>query len=137
MLVWFLIITHIPVLLALIVAVKHYGQINPLWIALLVLSIFTGGAPLLALVFLFFTRKKLGVPSPPNTAELPAPQPGVNPGTIPAQSASSASINRRAAGTALGTIVGIVLWTSGLLLVGFFVVATLAVIQCANDPKCM
>ena len=136
---------YIPVLLAFYVMATRYKQISPLWIVFLLLSLFTGGGPIVALLFLAANRKMLQGESQPaaNTAQAPVAQTTVYPeattGTIAPNTAPSSRfrVTPKKAGTVLGSVVGAILWISGLMAVGFFVIVTIAAIQCANDPKCM
>ena len=39
--------------------------------------------------------------------------------------------------TTLGTIIGVIAWIAGSVVIVFFVLVAIALIQCANDPKCI
>jgi len=154
------IVFYIPVLLAFYVVATHYKQIDKLWIVFLALSLFTGGGPLVALLFLAVNKKMVQGETQPADAPASAPpaQPpqqshksvypeatkGVlaatpEPTPVPPQNTTSnlRVTPQRAIGIALGGIISVVLWVSGLIAVGFFVIVTIVIIQCANDPKCM
>ncbi|MEI6481352.1 MAG: hypothetical protein WCO19_03540 [Candidatus Saccharibacteria bacterium] len=136
---------YIPVLLAFYVMATRYKQISPLWIVFLLLSLFTGGGPIVALIFLAANKKMLQGEAQPaaNMAQTPVSQTTVYPeaiaGTLAPNTAqpSTFQVTPKKAGTALGGVVSVILWVSGLAVVGFFVMVTIAVIQCSNDPKCI
>lgn len=145
MLFWLII--YIPVLLAFYVIATRYNKIHNAWICLvlLVLSLFTGAGPIVALCLLAVFKKMLQGEAQPavNTAPAPVAQTTVYPeattGTLAQNTAPSSTfqVTPKKAGTVLGSVVGAILWISGLMAVGFFVIVTIAAIQCANDPKCM
>lgn len=136
---------YIPVLLAFYVMATRYKQISPLWIVFLLLSLFTGGGPIVAVLFLAANKKMLQEEAQPgdNINQASVAQTTVYPeattGTLAPNTAPSSTfqVTPKKAGTVLGSIVGVILWISGLIAVGFFVIVTIIAIQCANDPKCM
>jgi hypothetical protein len=136
---------YIPVLLAFYIMATRHKQINPLWIVFLLLSLFTGGGPIVALLFLAANRKMLQGEVQPavNTVQTPVSQTAIYPeataGPLAPHTAqpSTFQVTPEKAGTALGAVVSVILWVSGLAVVGFFVMVTVAAIQCSNDPKCI
>lgn len=145
----FLLLFYIPVILAIYAVITRYQQINPVWIVLLIISLFTGAGPIVALLFLAVNKKMLQGQTPPTATApqapsvqstvmvYPEPTAGNLASPIPQTVSSGFTPQQKAAGTVLGSVVGVILWISGLIAVGFFVIVTIAIIQCANDPKCM
>jgi hypothetical protein len=126
---------YIPFFIALYVAIhdryvatRNYQQVNPIWIPVLVASFFTGAAPLVAIFFLL-THKK--VTDQPTEWTVTSEQ------NDPSKPASLQVIPQKHVRSTLGTVIVVVLWVSGLFIVGIFVLFALFMIQCANDPKCM
>lgn len=140
-------IFYIPVLVAIYALITRHDQIHnaSFCLVLLMLSLFTGAGPIVALCLLFVIRKSLKsqAQQPTNATPIQTNQTTVYPGTTADTLASNITpsatfqITPKKAGTVLGSVIGAVLWISGLVVVGFFVIVTIAVIQCANDPKCM
>jgi hypothetical protein len=129
---------YLPVLLAAFVCILKYKQIQPLWFLVLVLSLVTGTGPIAALIFLAAHRRMLNqrevnteAPVQPAMTDQATQSPYID------TSIDKTSQSYKKYGTALGTIVTVVLWISGLAVVGFFVLITVVFIQCANQPKCI
>lgn len=81
--------------------------------------------PLGTLIYLAFGRNHLA-----NTAPyLPKP--------TRTSSQTQVTNGQKKAATTLGTIVGTIAIVAGVIAVGFFIFVTIALIQCARDPKCM
>lgn len=127
-------IFYSPFLLALYVLISHHKQISIVWTIILLGSLLTGAAPFVALIFLASQRKMLQHPEVESSVQHSPTSSTVS--ASPEGTTGTMGLGRKS-GTALGTLVGAVLWISGLAVVGFFVIVTLAVIQCSNDPKCM
>ncbi|MEI7522429.1 MAG: hypothetical protein WCJ86_03095 [Candidatus Saccharibacteria bacterium] len=134
----FTMISLVPVILAIIVAATHYKKISVLWIIVLVLSLFSGGGFIVALVFLRCNINVFQKEAPVViTGQVLTAQPGVYTNAVSGSTPPTIQVAPKKGGTILATIVSVVLWVSGLAVVGFFVIVTIIAIQCANDPKCM
>lgn len=120
MLIW--LIFYIPVLIALYIMATRYKQISPLWVVLLLLSLFTGGGPIVALIFLATNKKVLqeGTQSATRIAQTPViqttvyPDAATGPHSSNTTSYSTIHVTPKKAGSALGGAVSVILWVSGL-----------------------
>ncbi len=156
----FTLLYYIPVLLSLYIVVTRYKKIYWPWFVLLGLSIVLGAAPLVSLIFLASHRNMLKTEAQPAPIEpsvqvnSPLPvYPSVfqilNPAAISQSDINSASnldnksvqqisvSNTKKAASGLGIIVSIILWVSGLITVGIFVLFAAVTISCAGNSKCM
>lgn len=113
---------------------RQKGYQAMIWILVVLL------VPLGTLIYLLLGRYFL------HRAPLPVvPVPDINPTGDDAESlpvtqvsAEQASFNtQRKVTTTIGTIVGVIAALAGAAAVFFFIVITIAIIQCQQDPKCM
>jgi uncharacterized protein with PQ loop repeat len=97
---------------------RNTGDIALVWLAVLLI------VPLGTLIYLFFGRPMLN--KLPIRPTLPTVR-SKNPLPLPGKKTT----------TTLGSIVGVIAIVAGAVGLFFFVMVIIALVQCANDPKCM
>lgn len=93
--------------------------------------------PLGTLIYLFVGRYFLHNTPLPIEPVPPTPTLTSTPTPATEAPASPATVTPKAVTTTVGTIVGVIAAIAGAIGVAFFVLITIAIVQCQNDPKCM
>ncbi len=124
-----ILVLYIPVILSAVIIFRDFNRDNKIWGAIIGASLLTGVAPLVALVYLFFARKRLNAEA--KAARLPANQlattdhaPAVQ--SQPLAPADAALLKRRVVGAVvLSSLATIVLVLSGLAAAGVVLILVL------------
>lgn len=112
---------------------RNTGAVALIWLLVVLLL------PLGTLVYLGIGRAHIRQapaqkPQPLPPAAVPTQNPQAN--LYKQEQGTSVSTGRKAA-TTIGSIVGAIALAAGAIAVVFFIFIGIAMIQCANDPKCM